>query len=99
MSRLDMDLVDVFKRRTRSPKRPRSGDIINTIFPHFRQHPPYEGSLILGEADQWEKAQAMERIALAKLTELPANDEARRALEPVLRANLEKIDRREKIRE
>ncbi|MFH1091120.1 MAG: acetyl-CoA carboxylase carboxyl transferase subunit alpha/beta, partial [Pseudomonadota bacterium] len=55
MSRLDMDLVTIFKRRTRSPHRPRSGDIINEIFPHFRQHPPYEGSLILGEADQWEK--------------------------------------------
>jgi acetyl-CoA carboxylase carboxyl transferase beta subunit len=50
-----MDVLDVFKRRTRSPLRPRSGDVIRTIFPHFRQHPPYTGSLILGEADQWDR--------------------------------------------
>ncbi|MEW6265213.1 MAG: carboxyl transferase domain-containing protein [Thermodesulfobacteriota bacterium] len=50
-----LDILDVFKRRTRSPLRPRSGDVIRKIFPHFRQHPPYEGSLILGEADQWGK--------------------------------------------
>ncbi|MEW5723415.1 MAG: carboxyl transferase domain-containing protein [Thermodesulfobacteriota bacterium] len=50
-----VDIVDIFKRRTRSPHRPRSGDVIRSIFPHFRQHPPYRGSLILGEVDQWEK--------------------------------------------
>ena len=50
-----MDLVDIFKRRTRSPHRPRSGDVIKTLFPHFRQHSPYHGSLILGEVDQWDR--------------------------------------------
>jgi len=50
-----MELIDVFKRRTRSPHRPRSGDVIGHIFPNFRQHPPYGGSLILGEVDQWGK--------------------------------------------
>ena len=49
------DVVEVFKRRTRSPLRPRSGDVIKTIFPHFRQHPPHGGSLILGDADQWDR--------------------------------------------
>ena len=51
----NMDVVDVFKRRTRSPMRPRSGDVVRIIFPHFRQYPPYRGSLILGEAEQWDK--------------------------------------------
>jgi len=50
-----MELIDVFKKRTRSPHRPRSGDVIGQIFADFRQHPPYGGSLILGEADQWDK--------------------------------------------
>ena len=50
-----LDVLDVFKRRTRSPHRPRSGDVIKSVFPHFRQHPPYKGSLILGDTDQWDK--------------------------------------------
>ena len=50
-----MDIVELFKKRTRSPLRPRSSDIISNIFPHFRQHPPYKGSLILGETDQWDQ--------------------------------------------
>ena len=49
------DVLEIFKRRTRSPHRPRSGDVIRSVFPHFRQHPPYRGSLILGETDQWGK--------------------------------------------
>lgn len=49
------NLVEIFKTRTRSPHRPRSGDVVHTMFPHFRQHPPYKGSLILGETDQWDK--------------------------------------------
>ena len=50
-----MDILDIFKKRTRSPLRPRSGDVIRSIFPHFRQYPPYKGSLIIGEVDQWDK--------------------------------------------
>ncbi|MBW2621902.1 MAG: acetyl-CoA carboxylase carboxyl transferase subunit alpha/beta, partial [Deltaproteobacteria bacterium] len=50
-----MELIDIFKRRTRSPLRPRAGDIISHIFPNFRQHPPHGGSLILGEAERWGK--------------------------------------------
>ncbi len=50
-----MDIVDIFKKRTRSPLRPRSGDIIKQVFPHFRQHQPHQGSLVLGEAERWEK--------------------------------------------
>lgn len=50
-----MDIVELFKRRTRSPLRPRSGDVVRNIFTHFRQYPPYGGSLVLGEAEQWEK--------------------------------------------
>lgn len=49
------DIVDIFKKRTRSPLRPRSGDVIRAVFPHFRQHPPYKGSLVLGEVAQWDK--------------------------------------------
>ena len=48
-----IDVVDIFKKRTRSPLRPRSSDLIHAIFKNFRQSAPYAGSLILGEADQW----------------------------------------------
>jgi len=50
-----MNLLDVFKKRTRSPLRPRATDVIQYIFPNFRRHSPYQGSLVLGEVDQWEK--------------------------------------------
>ena len=50
-----MDLVEIFKRRTRAPQRPRTGDVIGHIFTHFRRYPPQSGSLILGEAEQWGK--------------------------------------------
>ena len=49
------DILEVFKKRTRHPQRPRSGDVIRAIFPHFRQHAPYQGSLVLGEADRWDR--------------------------------------------
>ncbi|MDY6851081.1 MAG: acetyl-CoA carboxylase carboxyl transferase subunit alpha/beta, partial [Thermodesulfobacteriota bacterium] len=50
-----IDILEVFKKRTRSPRRPRSGDVIKEIFPNFREHPPHGGGLILGEAEQWDK--------------------------------------------
>lgn len=50
-----MELIDIFKKRTRSPLRPRATDIIQTVFPNYRRHAPYEGSLVLGEVDQWDK--------------------------------------------
>ncbi|MDL2226375.1 hypothetical protein LJB86_01810 [Deltaproteobacteria bacterium OttesenSCG-928-M10] len=49
----DMDVVDIFKRRTRSPLRPRSSDLIHAIFPGFRQGAQSSDTLILGETDQW----------------------------------------------
>lgn len=51
----NQEVLEMFKRRTRSPLRPRSSDVIRSIFPHFRQHQPYRGSLIIGEADRWDK--------------------------------------------
>ncbi len=49
----DMDVVDIFKRRTRSPLRPRSSDLIHAIFPNFRQNALSSDTLIIGETDQW----------------------------------------------
>ena len=49
------DLVDIFKRRTRNPLRPRSSDIIKTVFTHFKSFSPTGESLICGEAKYAEK--------------------------------------------
>jgi acetyl-CoA carboxylase carboxyl transferase beta subunit len=46
-------VVEIFRRRTRSPLRPRSSDLIQSIFPTFRRSIPYSASLILGEVEQW----------------------------------------------
>ncbi|MGL4208324.1 MAG: carboxyl transferase domain-containing protein [Candidatus Adiutrix sp.] len=49
----NIDVVDIFRRRTRSPLRPRSSDLIHLIFPTFRQSAQSSDTLILGETDQW----------------------------------------------
>ncbi|MDR2443939.1 MAG: acetyl-CoA carboxylase carboxyl transferase subunit alpha/beta [Deltaproteobacteria bacterium] len=49
------DVVELFRRRTRSPLRPRSSDLIQAVFPTFRRVTPYDGALILGETDQWDR--------------------------------------------
>ena len=41
-------LVDIFKKRTRHPSRPRSSDIIDNLFPDFKRINGMEGSLIAG---------------------------------------------------
>jgi acetyl-CoA carboxylase carboxyl transferase beta subunit len=47
------NVVEIFRRRTRSPLRPRSSDLIQSIFPTFRRSLPYSSALILGEVEQW----------------------------------------------
>lgn len=49
----NIDVVELFRKRTRSPLRPRSSDLIHIIFPGFRQSAQSSGTLILGETDQW----------------------------------------------
>ncbi|MDR2406470.1 MAG: acetyl-CoA carboxylase carboxyl transferase subunit alpha/beta [Deltaproteobacteria bacterium] len=53
MSNVPDDVVELFRKRTRSPLRPRSSDLIQAIFPQFRQSTPNDGALILGEVEQW----------------------------------------------
>ncbi|MBN1626311.1 MAG: acetyl-CoA carboxylase carboxyl transferase subunit alpha/beta, partial [Deltaproteobacteria bacterium] len=43
-----MELVDIFKKRTRHPMRPRSSDIIERIFPDFKAIEGTGGSLVAG---------------------------------------------------
>ncbi len=51
-----MDLVDIFKKRTRHPMRPRSSDIIERLFPGFKRiESSPEGSLIAGTCTYMEK--------------------------------------------
>ncbi|MBW2618566.1 MAG: acetyl-CoA carboxylase carboxyl transferase subunit alpha/beta [Deltaproteobacteria bacterium] len=45
------DLVEMFKRRTRHPQRPRSSEIIARVFGNFRHYPATGGSLVVGESD------------------------------------------------
>ncbi len=50
-----MDLVDIFKKRTRHPMRPRSSDIIERLFPGFNKIESGEGSLVAGTCSFMEK--------------------------------------------
>ena len=50
-----LDLVDVFKKRTRNPLRPRSSDIINRLFPDFKKIKSKNGSLIAGTCRYMDK--------------------------------------------
>jgi len=49
----NIDVVELFRRRTRSPLRPRSSDLIHAVFPGFRQSAQSSDTLILGEVEQW----------------------------------------------
>ncbi|MDR1873302.1 MAG: acetyl-CoA carboxylase carboxyl transferase subunit alpha/beta [Deltaproteobacteria bacterium] len=53
MTSASTDVVEIFRRRTRSPLRPRSSDLLPIIFPTFRLVSPSSDALILGEVDQW----------------------------------------------
>ncbi|MDR2353488.1 MAG: acetyl-CoA carboxylase carboxyl transferase subunit alpha/beta [Deltaproteobacteria bacterium] len=53
MANVPTDILDLFRKRTRSPLRPRSSDLIQNIFPEFRRYPPSDGALIIGEVEQW----------------------------------------------
>ncbi|MDR0550182.1 MAG: acetyl-CoA carboxylase carboxyl transferase subunit alpha/beta [Deltaproteobacteria bacterium] len=48
-----VDVVEIFRRRTRSPLRPRASDLLSIVFPTFRLTNLNSDALILGEADQW----------------------------------------------
>lgn len=49
------DLVEIFKRRTRNPFRPRSSHLIQAVFTHFKPFSPSGESLICGEAKYLDK--------------------------------------------
>ena len=49
------DIVEIFKRRTRNPFRPRSSHLIQTLFTHFKPFSPTGESLICGEAKYLDK--------------------------------------------
>ncbi len=46
-----LDLVDIFKKRTRHPMRPRSSDIIEKLFPGFKRIESKNGSLAAGTCE------------------------------------------------
>ncbi|MBN2419582.1 MAG: acetyl-CoA carboxylase carboxyl transferase subunit alpha/beta [Deltaproteobacteria bacterium] len=50
-----IDLVDIFKRRTRHPMRPRSSDYIERLFPGFKKIESGNGSLVAGTCTFMEK--------------------------------------------
>jgi acetyl-CoA carboxylase carboxyl transferase beta subunit len=49
------DIFEIFKRRTRNPFRPRSSQIIQSLFTHFKPITPEGDSLICGEAKYMDK--------------------------------------------
>lgn len=50
-----LELVDIFKKRTRHPFRPRTSDIVDIIFPDFRAVKNPSGSLVAGQCTYLEK--------------------------------------------
>lgn len=50
-----IDLVDIFKKRTRHPFRPRASDIINKLFPDFEPYEYQGGSLLSGACNFQDK--------------------------------------------
>ena len=50
-----MDLVDIFKKRTRHPMRPRSSEFIDRLFPGFKKIETGNGSLVAGTCSFMEK--------------------------------------------
>ncbi|MFC1821961.1 carboxyl transferase domain-containing protein [Thermodesulfobacteriota bacterium] len=46
-----LDLVEIFKKRTRHPFRPRSSDIIDRLFPDFHPYEPAGASLVAGSCE------------------------------------------------
>ncbi|RLB23753.1 MAG: acetyl-CoA carboxylase carboxyl transferase subunit alpha/beta [Deltaproteobacteria bacterium] len=50
-----LDLVEIFKKRTRHPYRPRASDIIEKLFPGFEYFDTPSDSLIVGVCDFMEK--------------------------------------------
>jgi acetyl-CoA carboxylase carboxyl transferase beta subunit len=50
-----LDLVEIFKRRTRHPFRPRASDVINKLFSDFEPFPAPQGSLLTGSCHFEEK--------------------------------------------
>ncbi|MFC1839710.1 carboxyl transferase domain-containing protein [Thermodesulfobacteriota bacterium] len=50
-----LNLVDIFKKRTRHPMRPRSSDIIEKLFPGFKRTETKNSSLVAGTCQYMEK--------------------------------------------
>lgn len=48
---IKMELVDIFKKRTRHPYRPRASDVIDKLFPNFRALEPKGVSLVAGTCE------------------------------------------------
>jgi acetyl-CoA carboxylase carboxyl transferase beta subunit len=48
-----VNVLELFRKRTRSPLRPRSSDLIHAVFPGFRQSPHSSETLILGAVEKW----------------------------------------------
>ncbi|MDY7035664.1 MAG: acetyl-CoA carboxylase carboxyl transferase subunit alpha/beta, partial [Thermodesulfobacteriota bacterium] len=46
-----LDLVDIFKKRTRHPFRPRASDIIDRLFPGFKAYETSGVSLVAGTCE------------------------------------------------
>lgn len=52
---IKMDLVEIFKKRTRNPFRPRTSDIVDKLFPDFRPVETKGVSLVAGTCDFLDK--------------------------------------------
>lgn len=73
-----LDLVDIFKKRTRHPMRPRSSDIVDKLFPRFNRIESKNGSLIAGTCEYMGKNLVLIGQQKPKLSDLQNREDLNR---------------------
>ncbi|MFC1494837.1 carboxyl transferase domain-containing protein [Thermodesulfobacteriota bacterium] len=73
-----LNLVDIFKKRTRHPMRPRSSDIIEKLFPGFKRTETKNSSLVAGTCQYMEKNLFVIGQQKPKLSDLQSRKDLKR---------------------
>ena len=82
-----LNLVDIFKKRTRHPMRPRSSDIIGKLFPGFKNIESGNGSLVAGTCQYMEKKLFVIGQQKPKLSDLKSQKDLNRLNYGMLTSN------------
>jgi len=82
-----LDLVAIFKKRTRHPMRPRSSDIIDKLFPGFKRIESKNGSLVAGTCEYMGKDLFVIGQQKPKLSDLKSQEDLKRLNYGMLTSN------------